>query len=195
MKYYDEDVYIDLQKYNNNSYFDEWFKIVEPILLSDEFQRRKLFLHHDASVWDHSILVSFKSFLVAKFYNVNSYNAAIAGLLHDFYPFAWRYSKELEDLDPKYLKRYYKKHKSPNEWYAFVHGREAAINAKKFYPNLVNDVILDSIHYHMFPLTLIPPHYIEGWIVTSMDKKVSAEVFKDIKDLPLYVGIKLKKSL
>ena len=84
--YYNKDVYNDLEPINKCTYFNEWFKIVEPILLNDEFQRRKLFLHHENSVWEHSIIVSFKSFLVAKFYNLNVYDATIAGLLHDFYP-------------------------------------------------------------------------------------------------------------
>ena len=140
-------------------------------------------------------MVSFKSFLVAKFYNLNVYDATIAGLLHDFYPQAWQYSKELYELDPTYLTRYFKKHKKITELHGFVHGKEAAINAKKFFPELVNERILDSIKYHMFPLTIIPPHYIEGWIVTSMDKKVSASVFKDIKELPNYVGIRTHKAV
>lgn len=42
----------------------------------------------------------------------------------------------------------------------------------------------------MFPLTIIPPHYLEGWIVTSMDKKASVSVLKDFKELPNYVGIR-----
>ena len=62
--YYNKDVYNDLEPINKCTYFNEWFKIVEPILLNDEFQRRKLFLHHENSVWEHSIIVSFKSFLV-----------------------------------------------------------------------------------------------------------------------------------
>ena len=45
--YYNKDVYNDLEPINKCTYFNEWFKIVEPILLNDEFQRRKLFLHHE----------------------------------------------------------------------------------------------------------------------------------------------------
>ncbi len=192
-KYYNPNVYDDLDFINKCSYFNEWYQLVLPILLNDEFQRRKLFLHHESSVWNHSIMVSFKSFLVAKFYNLNVYDATIAGLLHDFYPQAWQYSEELYNLDPSYLTRYFKKHKKLTELHGFVHGKEAAINAQKYFPQMVNERILDSIKYHMFPLTVIPPHYIEGWIVTSMDKKVSVSVFKDIKELPNYVGIRLHK--
>ena len=64
---------------------------------------------------------------------------------------------------------------------------------QKFFPEMVNKCILDSIKYHMFPLTVIPPHYIEGWIVTSMDKKASVSVLKDFKELPNYVGIRTHK--
>ena len=52
MNYYSKDVYNDLKNINKCSFFNEWYSIVEPILLSDEFQRRKLFPHHDDSVWD-----------------------------------------------------------------------------------------------------------------------------------------------
>ena len=45
----------------------EYYNIVKDILKNDEFQKRKLFMHHhNISVWEHSILVSFKSFVVAK---------------------------------------------------------------------------------------------------------------------------------
>ena len=72
MNYYNKDVYNELYWLNKITYFDDWYKIVKPILLHDEFQRRKLFLHHENSVWDHSISVSFKSFLVAKFYHIDT---------------------------------------------------------------------------------------------------------------------------
>lgn len=42
-KYYNPDVYDDLEIINKCTYFNEWYKMVEPILLNDEFQRRKLF--------------------------------------------------------------------------------------------------------------------------------------------------------
>jgi len=195
MNFYNKDVYEDLGSINKCTYFNEWYRIVEPILLHEEFQKRKLFLHHEASVWDHSIEVSFKSFLVAKFYKLNVYDATIAGLLHDFYPQAWQYSEELYHLDPSYLKRYFKKRKHLSELHGFVHGKEAAKNALKYFPDLVNERILDSIKYHMFPLTLIAPHSMEGWLVSCMDKKVSISVFKDIKELPSYVGIKIHKEV
>ena len=192
MNYYSKDVYNDLKNINKCSFFNEWYSIVEPILLSDEFQRRKLFSHHDDSVWDHSIDVSFKSFLVAKFYKLDVYTATIAGLLHDFYPYAWQYNKDLETLDKKYLKRYHQKHKSIKELHGFVHAKEASINAAKYFPDLVNPKILSCIETHMFPLNVKPPIYLEGWVITGVDKKISVRILKNVPELPSYVGLKKK---
>ena len=194
MNYYNKDVYNDLDYINKCSYFNEWFEMVKPILLSDEFQRRKLFKHHENSVWDHSINVSFIAFLVAKFYHLDTYTAAVAGLLHDFYPYCWQDSKELEKLNPEYLKRFKKKHKKINEWHGLVHAKEASINAQKFFPDLVTPKILSCIKTHMFPLNILPPTYLEGWIITMVDKKVSVSVLKNPLELPNYVGIRINQS-
>lgn len=180
----------DLEPITKCSYFNEWYSIVNPILLNPEFQRRKYFKHHDCSVWLHSIDVSFKSFLVAKFYHLDTITSSIAGLLHDFYPYAWQYSKELESINPNYLKRYYKRHKSYKEWHGLCHAKEAADNALKYFPELVTPQVYNAIKCHMFPLNPIPPKYIEGWIITSMDKKSSINILSNVKELPNYVGLR-----
>ena len=89
---------------NDEDYYDEWLDIVKPILLSDEFQKRLKFKHHHHSVFFHCVLVSYGSFRFGLKHNVDSYNCAIAGLLHDFYPNPWQYSKDLEKMDSKYIK-------------------------------------------------------------------------------------------
>lgn len=38
----------------------------------------------------------------------------------------------------------------------------------------LNHLERDIIIKHMFPLTIIPPRYLESWIVTFADKYVSA---------------------
>ena len=58
----------------------------------------------------------------------------------------------------------------------------------------MNIRIENAIKRHMFPLTVIPPRYIEGWIITMADKYVSLEVFKKPKELPRYIGINLSKE-
>ena len=68
MNYYSEDIISAIDPaIVLHPLFEDWLSLVENILLHDEFQRRKMFLHHhDMTVWDHSILVSFKSFLVGR---------------------------------------------------------------------------------------------------------------------------------
>ena len=41
----------------------------------------------------------------------------------------------------------------------------------------------------MFPLNIIPPRYIEGWVVTYVDKKVSFNVFINFRAIPKYLGL------
>ncbi|MGN1372377.1 MAG: hypothetical protein ACI4XM_08915 [Candidatus Coprovivens sp.] len=193
MSYYDKNVikYID-PSIVLNPLFDEWFLYVEDILLSDEFQKRKLFMHHyNLSVWDHSILVSFNSFLAAKYFNASARVCAIAGLLHDFYTQAWIYNEELAKIDNgKYLSEFYVK-KPLFKMHAFVHGDDAASNALKYFPELVNDRILNSIKRHMFPVTIIPPKYKEGFLITSIDK------LNSVRELPSpkVMTIKIKNKI
>lgn len=193
MSYYDKNVikYID-PSIVLNPLFDEWFLYVEDILLSDEFQKRKLFMHHyNLSVWDHSILVSFNSFLATKYFNASARVCAIAGLLHDFYTQAWIYNEELAKIDNgKYLSEFYVK-KPLFKMHAFVHGDDAASNALKYFPELVNDRILNSIKRHMFPVTIIPPKYKEGFLITSIDK------LNSVRELPSpkVMTIKLKNKI
>ncbi len=170
--YYDKDVlsYID-NSIILHPLFEQWYEIVEEILLNDEFQKRKIFPHHHKlSVWDHSILVSFRSFLMARIFNADIRVCAIAGLLHDFYPWSWIYTEELELLDDgKYLVEVRTKH-SLFKMHGFTHAKAAAENYVKYFPELENPKITNAIKRHMFPLNIIPPRYKEGFIVTTIDK-------------------------
>lgn len=153
----------------------EYYNIVKEIIKSEELQKRKSFKHHDNSVYDHLISVSYKSYLVAKRLGVNYRNCAIAGLLHDLYEKPWQ-------SDYKH-KPFFKQH-------GFIHAKEACVNAQKYYGKYMNKIIINSIERHMFPLNIIPPRYIEGWIVTFVDKYVSLEIFKHPLSLYKYIGIK-----
>ena len=44
----------------------------------------------------------------------------------------------------------------------------------------------------MFPLNVKPPLYLEGWVVTCVDKKISVKRLKNVPELPSYVGLKKK---
>ncbi len=154
----------------------EYYNIVFDIIKNEEFQKRKLYKHHgDISVYDHSLAVSKLAYIMAKKMNADYKSAAIGGLLHDFYYKPWQNNKKKVSL--------FKKH-------GFVHAKEARDNSYIFFPELMNDKIDNIILRHMFPLNKIPPKYLEGWIVTMADKYVSLEVFKDIRKLPMLIGIR-----
>lgn len=193
MTYYNKNIIYDIDsEIVLNPLFDEWLIYVEDILLNGEFQKRKLFMHHhNLSVWDHSILVSFKSFLVAKYVGGSPRICAIAGLLHDFYTQAWLFNEELLNIDDgKYLSEFGIK-KPLFKMHGFTHANDASINAKKYFPELVNDRILNSIKRHMFPLNIIPPKYREGYIITCVDKLNSVRELPSIR----VVSSKIKNKI
>ena len=197
MSYYNKNVIEDIDSsILLNRSFDEWFLIVEEVLLHDEFQKRKLFAHHhDMTVWDHSIFVSFKAFLVAKYFGADQRVCALAGLLHDFYPQAWLYNAELEKLENgKYLKEYNVK-KPLFKMHGFIHASEAALNYVKYFPWLEDERITNAIKRHMFPLNIVPPKYKEGYIVTMIDKWNSVHELPSITVVPKNMKKKALKIL
>lgn len=190
VNYYNKDVKEELG-INDHIFFDEWYGIVEEILLNDEFQKRKLFAHHhNKSVWQHSIEVSYSSFIMAKYFKASERVCAIAGLLHDFYPKAWLYTEELAELDSAYLseltikKPLFKRH-------GFTHANEAYENVCKYFPDFIDKKIEDCIKKHMFPLNICPPKYKEGWIITLVDKRNSIFELPSISVVPKKVSNKL----
>ncbi|MCM1370456.1 MAG: HD domain-containing protein [Clostridium sp.] len=156
----------------------EYYEIVKDIINSNEFQRRKEYKHHGTqSVYEHSLKISIISYKLAKILGINYKNCAISGLLHDFYNNPWQ--------DKNKKTTFLKMH-------GFVHASEALQNSKKYFPQYMNKRIENTILRHMFPLNIIPPKYIEGWIITIVDKYVSMEIFNNPSKLLMYVGINQK---
>lgn len=190
--YFSENVLGDIDdSIKNGLFFDEWFDIVKDVLNHDEFQRRKLFWHHhNLSVWDHSILVSYKCFMASKYYGGDSRICALAGLLHDFYSQAWIWDYELAKIDDgKYLNEFFDK-KPLFKMHGFTHGKDAATNYVKYFPELEDERITNSIERHMFPLTIKMPKYFEGFILTGIDKFNSCSELPSIKFIAS--GIKIR---
>jgi uncharacterized protein len=152
-----------------DEYFEEWYSIVENIINNLEFQKRLYFPHHkNINVFNHSIKVSYDAFIFSYDKNIDYKMCAIAGLLHDFYPYIWRSDIHNYLLEDEYYKKIGKKVKFFKK-HGFVHGYEASLNYVKFFPELEDKVITNSIKNHMFPLTR-PPRYKVGWVVTYCDK-------------------------
>lgn len=159
----------EIKKIIGSKYFEEWYLIVEDIINNEEFQKRLHFPHHkDINVFTHCLKVSYDSYKFSINKKVDSRKCAIAGLLHDFYPYIWR-----SDINEFLLENeYYQKVGVKNKFFkkhGFVHGEEASINYVKYFPELKDDIVTNSIKCHMFPLTR-PPKYKVGWVVTYYDK-------------------------
>lgn len=154
----------------------EYLIIVNEILNNDEFKKRIEYNHHETrSVFTHSLIVSLKSYKIAKILRLDYRSAAIGGLLHDFYYEDWHKTNK----------------KGFKNQHGFVHSREALENSIKTFPGYIDEKIGDIILKHMFPLNIRPPRYIEGWIITIVDKVVSMEVLSSPKKLYKYVGLAL----
>ena len=158
---------------------EEYINIVHDILNNGEFEKRKDYRHHgEKSVYDHSLEVSFLAYKISKKLKLDYESTAIGGLLHDFYSEDWH----LTPTEKKILKKH-----------GFVHAKEALNNSQKYFPNYMNKKTENIILRHMFPLNIVPPKYLESWIVSISDKIVSVELIKN-KDILLCLGLKKRSN-
>lgn len=135
----------------------EYMSIVSDILDNDKFKKIKNCKHHGLSRLDHSLRVSYYSYLFARKYNLDYVKVARAGLLHDFFI--------NEDLNEKERKIS-----------AFVHHKVALDNSSRYFK--LSDKEKNIIVAHMFPLTLFRiPIYIESYLVSIIDKIVATYEF------------------
>ena len=157
---------------------EEYVKIIDEIINHPEFIKRKNYHHHEnRSVYNHCLIVSINSYYLAKKLRLDYKKAAIGGLLHDFYYKDWQLNKEKVP--------FFKMH-------GFVHAKEAVENSKLTFPNLVDKKVENIIKRHMFPLNIIPPLYLESWLICFVDKYCSLEIFKTPTKLTKYIGIRQK---
>ncbi|MDR2938867.1 MAG: HD domain-containing protein [Clostridiales bacterium] len=131
---------------------------VAGLLDSPEVQGLNNFSQHcNTSRLQHSINVSYYSFLICRSLNLDYRSAARAGLLHDLFLYDWR-------SEPQ-----------PEGKHAFAHPIVALRNARSI--TEINDMEADAIVNHMFPLTPTPPKYREAYIVSLADKYCAAAEF------------------
>jgi len=128
------------------------------ILASKNFNSTKKHIQHGTvTVNDHCINVAKHSVILAQFLGIkyNRKELIRGALLHDYFLYDWH------DKD----------HINPFKLHGFYHPGRALRNATAEYE--LTDREKDIIRKHMWPMTIIPPVYREGWIVTAADKWVS----------------------
>jgi uncharacterized protein len=137
---------------------DKQYKmIVDYILRDKEFNKISSSFHHGTDRLTHSIKVSYYSYLIARRFGLDYETTATAGLLHDFF---------ITDND----KTFKESTKS-----LFTHAKAAANNAINQFG--ISEKEKNIIETHMFPINPKPSKFIEGWIVSLVDKCVGAFEF------------------
>lgn len=132
-----------MKKYNDCEFFD----IVNHILENEEFRKLDDIRHHGITRLNHCMRVAYYSYLITKFLGLNYVEVTEAALLHDFF------TDELE---------------SKNMIVSLIRHPYIALDNSKKYFNL-SMMQEDIIKTHMFPVSLVPPKYIESWIVDIID--------------------------
>ena len=139
--------------YNDSDYLN----IVNDILYNNEFRRIDTSIHHGLSRLDHSLRVSYYSYVICKLLRLKYREVARAGLLHDFFV--------TSDLTEK-----------QRSVSAFIHPKLAVYNASSNFN--ISKIEEDIIVAHMFPLVPYKiPKYMESWIVSCVDKIVALYEF------------------
>jgi len=106
--------------------------------------------HSGIDCLEHSLYVSYSSYLVCRRMGLDYRSAARGGLLHDFFLYDWHLEKPYQGL------------------HGLTHPHVALQNANKYFH--LNKLEQDIIRKHMWPLTITPPKYKETFIVTAIDK-------------------------
>ena len=132
---------------------EKFKEVIHSVTESREYRSMKQFRHHIGSTaYRHSIKVAYLCYLHCEKHGKNCRNTELlrGALLHDFY---------LYDCHAK----------GARLRHCTKHPRIALENAQKIYPDL-SETERDIIKHHMFPVTPVPPHTREGWIVCMYDK-------------------------
>jgi uncharacterized protein len=146
-----------MKKIKNIDNCIEFNNIISDIVKNPAVQDMKKFnQHYDCSCFSHCKTVAYYSYLICKKFNLDYTSMARAALLHDLFLYDWR----VRQPDRKGL-------------HAFRHPYTACRKAEALF-NL-NDKEKDIIKKHMWPLTFIPPKYLESFIITFVDKYCALE--------------------
>lgn len=132
----------------------EYAEYMSSILNSEPVQSMRQYNHHShTSCLQHSVHVSYYNYLLSRKLNLDTWAAAKAGLLHDFFLYDWH-----DHMLPS-------KGELPH---GFTHPSEALKNAGKYFD--LTEKEGDIILRHMFPLTVAPPKYKESYLIVLTDK-------------------------
>lgn len=130
----------------------EFEDIIKDIVENDTVQSMKKYRQHcNVSCFEHSYNVARVCYRVAKKFGLDYVSVTRAGMLHDLFLYDWHAPKG-----------------ERKGFHAFTHAKCACRNATRLF-NLTKKE-QDMIEKHMWPVTIIPPKSIEGFLLTFVDK-------------------------
>jgi len=132
----------------------------EEIYNSDNFQKSDNHLQHgEVSVKRHCEKVAFSALWFSRklHLKINEKDLIRGALLHDYFLYDWHDDE----------------HSGFKNLHGFKHPKVALKNASEEYE--LTERESDIIKKHMWPMTIVPPVFAEGWIVTLADKYVSTK--------------------
>ncbi len=132
---------------------DPFFETARPIYETPEFQSLGQYIqHHDVNRITHILSVAYLSGKIAEHWGIDRETTVKAAMLHDLFYYDWH----------------------DGEWWHRPHGLRhpgfALVNAKLLCGREVDERVENAILRHMWPLTVIPPKYAEGYALTIADK-------------------------
>ncbi len=129
---------------------------VSDLLCNKNVQAMGQFLQHgQTSCLTHCLQVSYIAYHMAIKIGADARACARAGLLHDMFLYDWHMHKK----------------ETGNRFHGLTHPKVALQNAcREFW---LTDMEKNMILTHMWPLTIIPPAYREGYILMYCDKYCS----------------------
>ena len=140
---------LSLKAYSSSD--EEYEKCIHDLIQHEMVGSMKNFIQHgDINCLEHSLYVSYISYLVCRRLGLDYHSAARGGLLHDFFLYDWHIGKPYRGL------------------HGFIHPHIALQNANEYFH--LNDREKDIIQKHMWPLTLRLPRYKETFFVLLADK-------------------------
>jgi uncharacterized membrane protein len=131
----------------------QFFLAIEDLLANRKVRSMADIRHHQASVLDHSLVISQASWYLADAFGLDKVSCARGALLHDFFLYDWR------------------KEKHPH--HAIRHAGIALENAQMCFD--LNEVEKDIILTHMWPLSKTFYRYRESLLVSMIDKIASSK--------------------
>ena len=137
----------------------DFINIIEEVLNNKYFKKTQSTIHHGMNKLDHSIKVSYYSYIYAKRFNLDYVSVARGGIMHDFY-YSTTNGKSLSKDSAKLT---------------FTHSKISLENSIKYFN--VNEMEKDIIVKHMFRVNSMIPKYKESLLVALVDKVIGSGEF------------------